>query len=41
MFLVNSFFVPFLWLVNPLQIWRTIQRKRYYGKDYVTQGEAN
>jgi len=32
MFMVNGFFIPFLWLVNPLQIFRVIQRRKKYGR---------
>ena len=32
MFIVNSFFIPFLWLVNPLQLVKLAVRKYRYGK---------
>jgi len=41
MFIINAFFIPFLWLVNPLQLIRIIRRKLNYGKSELTQGEAN
>lgn len=41
MFFMNSFFIPFFWLVNPLRIWKIIKRKFNYGKKHLTQEEAN
>jgi hypothetical protein len=41
MFFLNSFFVPLIWLVNPIAIVRNLIQKRYEGKKYFTQAEAN
>jgi len=41
MFFINSFFVPFIWLINPEQIYSLIMRYFYKGKRYFTQQEAN
>lgn len=37
MFLMNSFFVPFFWLVNPTRIFKYFKRRLYYGKPSMTQ----
>jgi hypothetical protein len=41
MFFVNSFFIPFFWLVNPFRLIKMIKRKIKYGKRSLTQREAN
>ena len=41
MFFLNSFFVPFYWLVNPLYLVKLFKRSRNYGKASLTQEEAN
>ena len=41
MFFLNSFFVPFFWLINPFHLLHLIKRKRNEGKKWMTQGEAN
>lgn len=41
MFFMNSFFVPFFWLINPTRIFKEIKRSLKYGKPYLTQKEAN
>ena len=41
MFMINAFFIPFLWLVNPLQLFRILRRKYREGKEEYTQREAN
>lgn len=37
MFLINAFFVPLIWLINPEQIQILIQRKLSENKPYFTQ----
>lgn len=37
MFFMNSFFVPFFWLINPLRLYKIIKRKIYHGKKHFTQ----
>jgi hypothetical protein len=37
MFFMNSFFVPFFWLVNPTRIYKQIVRKIKFGKPSLTQ----
>lgn len=41
MFFMNSFFVPFFWLVNPMRIIKLIKRKCMKGRKDMTQDEAN
>lgn len=41
MFVVNAFFIPLLWLLNPLQLIRLVRRRLNYGLKDLTQGEAN
>ena len=41
MFFINAFFVPIIWLVNPWQLFILIKRKINYGKENLTQAEAN
>lgn len=41
MFILNAFFVPFLWLINPGQIMVLIKRKLNIGRRDFTQKEAN
>lgn len=41
MFMVSSFFVPLIWLINPLQISRTFKRKKQFGSQVLTQREVN
>jgi hypothetical protein len=38
---MNSLLVPFIWLINPFQIYVLIRRKLNFGKKYLTQREAN
>ncbi len=38
---MNSFFVPFIWVINPFQIVVLIKRKLNFGKKNLTQREAN
>lgn len=41
MFLLNSFFIPIFWFINPFRIVKQIKRKLYKGKRSLTQAEAN
>lgn len=41
MFFMNSFFVPFFWLLNPTRIFKQAKRALKYGKASLTQREAN
>lgn len=41
MFFMNSFFIPFFWLVNPMRIFKLIKRKCSKGRKDLTQYEAN
>jgi len=38
---MNSLLVPFIWLINPFQIFVLIRRKLNFGKKYLTQRQAN
>ena len=41
MFLMNAFFVPIFWLINPFQLIKLAKRKLNYKKRSLTQGEAH
>lgn len=41
MFFFSTFFVPFIWLVNPWYLWRVYQRKKHLNTSYPTQEKAN
>jgi hypothetical protein len=41
MFYMNALFVPFIWLVNPWQIFVLLKRKINFGRKDMTQLEAN
>jgi hypothetical protein len=41
MFIMNAFFVPLIWLINPWHLVTLIKRKLNYGRKDLTQKEAN
>lgn len=38
---MNAFFVPFIWLVNPFQLYVLLRRKFYFGREDIPQKQAN
>ena len=41
MFFLTSFFVPLIWLVNPIYLIKAVKRKIYFENPKFTQKEAN
>lgn len=38
---MNAFFVPFIWIVNPWNLYAKLKRKMNYGRNDLTQKQAH